>query len=110
MNILACVKCQAQYLPKKLGVTVIETSGTPPKPVRLWIADLMACPICNAELITRFAHEPSIEITELGFADFVERAHRENKERVYTVYVPSVLDGTVTYETVEVAPYRAKES
>lgn len=99
-----CVKCQAQYQVKRLGVTVIETSGNPPKPFRLWRADLFACPICNAELITRFGHEPIVESHEEGFAAALDQAVRNHR---YVMHSPEALAMIVTHETIDVRTYGA---
>lgn len=97
-----CVKCQAAYQVRRLGVTVIETAGNPPKPFRLWRADLLACPICNAELITRFGHEPAIENYEEGFASALDQAASTHR---YVMHSPEALAMIVTHATVDVRSY-----
>ena len=84
---------------KRLGVTVIETAGNPPKPFRLWRADVLACPICGAELVTRFAHAPMLENYEDGFEAALDEAN--GKKRRYVVHGPEALAMVVTHRTVE---------
>ncbi len=102
MAIQVCGKCQAKFELRLNGVTVVETSGTPPKPFRLWTADIYGCPICHAELITNFSHEPRIESHEAGFAEALW-AIPDGKRRV--LYSPTYLAQTVGHETKYVRTY-----
>lgn len=102
MGIQVCGKCQAKYDLRITGVTVVETAGTPPKPFRLWRADSYSCPICNAELITNFSHEPMIESHEDGFEKALSDIP-EGKRRV--LYSPTYLAQTVGFETKYVRTY-----
>lgn len=102
--IQVCVKCQAQYLPKKTGVNVIETAGNPPVPMRTWAADLLGCPVCGAELISRFSHEPTAERNENGFEATLKEI-RANKDRMYILHNPEYLLTTVSHETKYVRSY-----
>lgn len=102
MTIQVCVKCQAQYQPKKTGVSVIETAGTPPKPYRVWNADLLACPICNTEVISNFSHEPVIENHESGFEKIIAEIP---PGRRYILQNPSFLAQSVKHETKYVRSY-----
>lgn len=101
-----CVKCQAQYQPKMQGVSVIETSGTPPKAVRLWRGDLLACPICGAMLISHFSHE-AMESHEPGFDKVISEIP---PNRLYTLYSPELLVQKIQHETKYVRPYGTKKS
>jgi hypothetical protein len=104
MPIELCVKCQAQYLPKKTGVNVIETAGNPPVPMRTWVADLLGCPVCGAELISRFSHEPTMERHEHGFESHLKQV-REKKDRLYILHNPEYLMTTIRHETKYVRSY-----
>ena len=97
-----CVKCQAQYLPKKTGVTVIETAGNPPEPMRTWAADLLGCPVCDAELLAHFSHEPTAEQHEDGFDDHLKQV-REKK--YYILHNPEYLTQNIKHETLYVRSY-----
>lgn len=91
-----CVKCQAQFQPKQIGVTVIETSGNPPKAFRIWSADLLACPICGMEVASHFSHEPAMESHEAGF----EKAMMEiPADRRHIMFNPAYLVQRAGYET-----------
>jgi len=104
MTIL-CVKCQAQYQPKQTGVTVIETSGNPPRAFRIWNADLLSCPICCADLITNFGHEPTMESHESGF----DQALKEiPADRRYIMFNPAYLVQRAGFETKWVRSYATK--
>lgn len=93
---ILCVKCQAAMQPKKTGVTVIETSGTPPKALRLWSADLVACPICGFELVTHYSTEPIVERHEAAFGKTLMAV---TKEKRYVMYSPEILAQRVSHET-----------
>lgn len=99
-----CAKCQAQYQPKMQGVTVVETSGTPPKAARLWNADLLACPICGALLISHFGHEP-MESHEPGFDKVLAEIPPGRK---YILHSPELLTQRLRHETTYVRPYGTK--
>ena len=103
MSINLCVKCQAQYLPKKTSVTVIETAGNPPQPIRTWVADLLGCPVCGAELIDHFCHEPVIERHEDGFEEYLKRI-REIRN-YYIMHNPEYLARNIKHETTYVRSY-----
>lgn len=102
-----CVKCQAKYLPKVLGVMVIETSGEFPIPFRVWRADLLSCPICKAELLSCFGWEPVMERNETGFDEFVEEIRRAGG---FILYNPEYLARKIRYETSYVRPYVKKRT
>ncbi len=97
-----CAKCQASFQVKKMAVSVVETAGTPPKPIRIWRADLHACPICSAEIVTNFAHAPMIESHETGFAEALEAIPQDHK---HILYSPEYLAQTVIYATRYVRSY-----
>jgi hypothetical protein len=104
MVIQVCVKCQAQYLPKKVGVNVIETAGNPPEPMRTWAADLLGCPVCGAELLAHFCHEPTADRYEDGFEATLKEI-RAHKERMYILHNPEYLVQTIKHETTYVRSY-----
>ena len=103
--ILGCAKCQAQYFPKLQGITVIETAGNPPKAFRIWHADLLACPICGAELFANFAHEPAMESHEPGFDKVLSEIPNNRK---FVLYSPEFLVQKVRHETTYVRSYATK--
>ena len=99
MTMHVCVKCQAQYQPKLMGVSVLVTAGNPPKPMRTWRADLLVCPMCGAELLANFSHEPTMESREYGFEAALSNIPQERR---YTLHSLSYLAQTVKYETTYV--------
>lgn len=104
---LVCVQCQARMDVKRTGVSVIETAGLPANPCRIWRADLMQCPICGKELLTRFGHEP---VAERHHEDFEAALAAASKGDRYVVYSPEVLAMNVTHETVYVRKARKNGS
>lgn len=94
-----CVKCQARYELIKAGVTVIETSGNPPQAFRIWNADLLGCPICGNQMITRFGNEPAVERHEPGFMKALMGVTREKR---FVMHSPEALATRITHETVYV--------
>lgn len=99
---IACVQCQAFFGPKRMGVSVIETAGDPPKPFRIWRADLLQCPICGKELLSNFSHEPVAENHEECFGAAMEEALKQDR---YIVYGAETLVKMVAFETKEVRRY-----
>lgn len=102
MTLTVCVKCQAQYQPKKMGVSVVETAGTPPKPYRIWSADVLECPLCNTEVISNFSHEPAIESHESGFDKVLAEIPQGRR---YILQNPAFLAQSVKHETKYVRSY-----
>lgn len=99
MPIYVCVKCQARFQPKKLGVTVIETTGKPPQPARIWSADLLGCPVCQTELIARFSHEPMMDSYESGFDKVLAEIPQDRR---YILHNPEYLAQSIQHETTYV--------
>lgn len=97
-----CVRCQAQYLPKRLGLIVIETTGDQPKPLRAWSADMYGCPICGAEILSHFGHEPIMENHEEGFEAFIAEIRKGER---FVMYNPAYQAQRVWYETAHVRKY-----
>lgn len=97
-----CVKCQAKFQIKKMSILVIETTGTEPKPLRVWSADLFSCPICNAEILSQFGHEPIIESHEDGFEKFIAEI---NPNLRYVLYSPEYLASNIRHDTRYVRNY-----
>ncbi len=81
---------------------VIETAGAQPTPARVWSADVLGCPICHAELLSRFSHEPIMESYEAGFDAFIADI---KPNRRYVMYSPVLLAQTVKHETTYVRSY-----
>jgi hypothetical protein len=92
---------------KRMGVAVVETAGTPPKPWRLWRADLLQCPICGKELLGHFSHEPVAEQHDVDFEAALDAASKSDR---YVVYSAETLAIRVTHETVYVKKARSHVS
>lgn len=99
---IVCVQCQAAFGQKRTGVSVIETAGDPPKPFRIWRADLLQCPICGKEMLAHFSHEPVAENHEEGFEAAMDAASKRDR---YVVYGAETLVKMVAFETKEVRRY-----
>lgn len=76
-----CIKCQIAFRPLENGITVIDMFSQPPKPYRMWQADLFECPICKAQIVSGFADEALIHHHENGFEDWLRQ--RDRCSRVY---------------------------
>lgn len=63
---------------------------------------MLACPICGAELLSRFSHEPMIENYEAGF-DMLLAEVPQNRR--YILHNPEYLTRTVKHETTYVRSY-----
>jgi len=55
------------------GVYVLETYEDGIKPYKVWAADRYACPNCDTELVTGFAHVPISEQFNENFSECVEK-------------------------------------
>jgi hypothetical protein len=72
---IICPKCEIEFRPKKLGV-VVETMMVD-GPYQLYIADVLECPGCEAEVVAGLG-EPMAEHFQAGY------------EQIATLYRPTV--------------------
>jgi hypothetical protein len=56
---MICSQCEVELKPFKNGVSVIETEGNPPKPFRIYEADMWVCPMCGIKIVTGFGQPVS---------------------------------------------------
>ena len=81
---VVCNKCMVEYVPETNGVFVIEMFSTPPKPYKIWYADVKKCPDCGDTITTGFGSNALMEHYEDGFDKLLERA--KSFETTITVY------------------------
>ena len=67
---LVCPKCQLELRSKRNGVAAeaMTVDGS----YQLWIADLLACPGCELEVVARFAPRPLAEHFQSDYARIVK--------------------------------------
>ena len=70
---LLCVRCRVEFRPKQNEVKVVEMFNSPPRPYRIWEADLWACPGCGTEVVDGFARAPVAEHFQESFKGVLER-------------------------------------
>jgi len=74
-----CAPCMLSFKPKQNGVYLEERmkigpeSWGPYAPYKLWVADLLECPSCGAEIIAGFARHPLAEHYEPEYERLVEK-------------------------------------
>lgn len=78
-----CVKCQRQFRNIKSGVFVIEMFCIPPKPYKIWMADLFECPTCKARIVAGFGDNPVARHYEEDFEHWVREASEGFQVRDY---------------------------
>lgn len=65
---IVCAKCNRAMRPKKVGVPFTEMAGD--QPYKLWMADLMECQECGAQvLFTAALQKPIAESYQPEFAE-----------------------------------------
>lgn len=74
MTKMVCVECELQYRTSRVGVPVIELFGNPPKPYKLWSADVWVCPGCNHEVVGGWSSPH--EHFQDGFEQLLDKAHK----------------------------------
>ena len=62
-----CVKCQREFQKIESGIKVIDMFSDPPKPYRIWLADLFECPTCKTQIVHGFGHSPLSHYYETDF-------------------------------------------
>ena len=78
-----CVKCGMELKPFKNEVTVIETTGNPPQPHKIWMADMWACPGCNIKVVKDFGLRPWTKRGDDDFDETLERAMNSGEMVIY---------------------------
>jgi len=78
---LICRKCEREFKPKENGVIVVEMFSQPPKPYKLWSADLWYCPVCGIEIVAGFAGNPFAE----SYTDEMDAIIKIAKEKGQTI-------------------------
>ena len=64
-----CVPCKIEMRIETVGVAVLEMATFSGRvgPYKLWMADLMKCPHCGHEAVTRYADRPIAEHYQSDF-------------------------------------------
>ena len=64
-----CVPCKIEMRVDEVGVAVLEMATFSGRvgPYKLWIADMMKCPRCGHQAVTRFADFPIAEHYQPNF-------------------------------------------
>lgn len=58
---VACVACETFMAPAKNGVYVLETYEDGKTPYKVWMADMLECPDCHAQIVKGFGADPVSE-------------------------------------------------
>jgi len=66
---MVCAKCECELKPKSNDVRVVEYFLKPPKPYKIWCADLWVCPKCGVEIVSGFGFKSLSEHYETTFQD-----------------------------------------
>ena len=72
-----CVKCNKQLKVVKVGVNVVERAEF--GDYRLWAADLLECPNCKHQVVSRFAERPQIEHYDDNFEDVLSELSKKGE-------------------------------
>ena len=70
-----CVPCEIEMRVHEVGVAVLEMASF--GPYKLWMADMMKCPHCGHEAITRYADRPVAEHYQSGFEQQLAQTRAE---------------------------------
>ena len=65
-----CGQCHIALKRVRLGVTIIEMFSRPPRPYKLWKADILKCPRCD-HCVLQSAQQPYAHHFEDGFDELV---------------------------------------
>ena len=80
---LICRKCEREFKPKENGVVVVEMFQLPPKPYKLWHADLWHCPVCGIEIVAGFAGSPFAEHFKDDIQAIIKKAKTSGQTVIY---------------------------
>jgi DNA-directed RNA polymerase subunit RPC12/RpoP len=87
-----CVTCQTEFILFEKGVNVIEMFLKPPRPYKIWRADLYKCPGCGAEIINGFALGPSAIHSDEDFKEIYKSVlEEENAIVIFDYEKPFVI-------------------
>ena len=70
---LACIKCQVEYVPMRMGVYAIETFRGK-EPYKIWRADMWACPKCGHSVLNGYGKNPMAFHHEEKFQEVLNEA------------------------------------
>lgn len=61
-----CMKCQTELRVAEggVGVAVVEMAFNPPKPYKVWMADLLECRGCGMQIVGNFGNVPVASYTD----------------------------------------------
>lgn len=79
-----CVKCQTGFRNIKSGIKVIDIFSCPPKPYKIWLADLFECPICKTQIVSGFGQNPISQHYETDFDYWLH----EDRSQIYNYEYP----------------------
>ena len=65
-----CVQCELGLERIKSGVFLVEHFDIPPRPYKVWHADLWRCPQCMTQIVSGYAQDPLMEHFEQGFNEW----------------------------------------
>ena len=85
-----CVKCRIEFRPVENGVTVVDMFSQPPKPYRMWQADLFECPICKTQIVSGFADKALAYHHESVFEHWLQTPGRCSRVYNYEYAVDAI--------------------
>ena len=66
-----CVQCERGYKIEKTGVYLVEMFNRPPRPYKVWHADLWECPQCGDQITHGYGENQLMEHFEEGFDEWL---------------------------------------
>jgi len=81
-----CVDCEVQFAVEEVGIFVVEMFDDPPRPYKVWAADLWRCPGCKKEAVAGFGEHPLWQNFDGSDVKFSPAWLEESKQRIVRVY------------------------
>ena len=76
-HVPVCIKCQVNMRPHFNGTYLIDMAFDPPKPYKIWSADIWDCQNCNYKIVKGFSNGYDEHFQE-GFSEKLQFALRRN--------------------------------
>jgi len=92
-----CTDCQTEMRIAKNGAYLLEMFSAPPRPYKIWFADVWQCKGCGRKIISGFGNNPLAEHFESEFQDFLDMVKNSDEAKegwLFYAYENSIPKGS----------------
>lgn len=78
-----CLNCNLEYKLKKSGVFAVEHFSQPPRPYKIWSADLHQCPGCGHKILKGYGSHCMAEHFQPKFQEMLDQLPPERSFNIF---------------------------